>query len=93
LEILYNYRPFNSPTEGEFRITTDVYKFPDGWLCKNKKYLIIGETDDTYVYKLLPSSYGEWIVDKVIRKEYIMPLGIHKSRLVKWIETQLSLNF
>jgi hypothetical protein len=91
MEILYNFIKYNYPKIGIFELETNVYKPPIGWLQKQEEKLIIGEADEMYVYRLQESGHGEWIEDKVVQKTYIMPLGIHKSRLVKWKNSQLSL--
>lgn len=84
-KVLYNYIPYEVPKLGVFNITTGEYKLPGGWLLRQDQILIIGESDDCFIEKLQPSSHGEWVGDTVIQTEYILPLGIHKSRLVKWI--------
>jgi hypothetical protein len=83
--ILYNYKPFPKYKFGLFNIHTDVYKLPGGWVQKQEEYLIIGEDDTAYITKLQESTQGEWIGDKIVESTFILPLGIHKSRLIKWI--------
>lgn len=85
LSILYNYIPYEVPKLGVFNITSGEYKLPNGWLLNQDEILIIGETDDCYIAKLQPASHGEWVGEEVKKIEYILPLGVHKSRLVKWI--------
>ena len=82
---LYNYKAYDLPKKAVFNITTDEYKLPGGWVQKQEEYIIIGETEDDFVYELRESGHGEWAGDKVIQINYILPLGIHKSRFVKWI--------
>lgn len=88
--VLYDYRPYDYPRFGTFKITGDKYG-PHGWEIKLKGFKIIGEIKDAYVTNLLPSGHDEWIADKIIRHEYILPIGIHKSRLIAWTSGQLSL--
>jgi hypothetical protein len=64
---------------------------PGGWKQKHEAYTIIGETDLHFIYRLQESGHGEWVGDKVIQHQYILPIGIHKSRLVKWMDQQLTL--
>ena len=89
MDILYNFIRYDSPKFGIFSITTSEYQ--NGWVSKEVEYKIIGEDDNSYVTHLLQSGHGEWVGDIVIRKEYILPIGIHKSRLVKWVPGQLSI--
>lgn len=84
------FRAYESPKFGIFSITTDKYG-SDGWICKHEKYKIIGEYNETYVTRLVKSVQGEWIDDKVVKRTYILPIGIHKSRLIKWTSGQLSI--
>ena len=90
MEILYNFKKYDTPKFGIFNITTDEYT-SKGWGLKQEKYKIIGEDDETFVYELLESGHGEWVGDKVIQKKYILPIGVHKSRFVKWTSGQLSI--
>lgn len=80
MSILYNYTSYNTPRNGLFSITTDEYRLPEGWVCKQEKRRIIGEADGMYVERLIVSS-GEDTV----------PVGLHTSRLLRWCETQLDL--
>jgi len=88
---LYNYQPYDHPKKGVFEIMTGEYQLPTGWLQKEEVFTIIGESDDTFVYQLKASGHGVWVGNKVIKKKYILPMGIHKSRLVKWISGQLTM--
>ncbi len=91
METLCNFQSYPYPKKGLFNITTDEYKFPDGWVLKREIEIIIGETDDTYVNKLIESEHGEWVGNTVVKHKYILPIGIHKSRFIEWQESQLSL--
>lgn len=93
IPILYNYVPYEQAKKGVFSITTDEYKLPGGWVLKEEERIIIGETDDCFVEKLLESGHGEWIGDKVVQLNYTLPVGIHKSRFVKWLPTQIEINY
>jgi len=89
----YNYKPFQSPRIGLFLITKEdgVYSFPTGWETEQEEVVIIGEDKDCFVYELRPSQYGYWEGKKRFQKRMIVPHGIHKSRLIKWIGGQLEL--
>jgi hypothetical protein len=91
VDILYDFKKYENPKKGIFRIETGDYKLPGGWVQKEETYIIIGETELWFIYRLQESGYGEWIGDKVIQHEYVLPVGIHKSRFVKWTDCQLAL--
>lgn len=82
---------YSLPKKGVFHVDTNEYKLSVGWLQKEEESLIIGETDDLFVNKLIPSGHGEWVGDIVIQHEYIVCIGYRKSRFVRWVSTQLSL--
>lgn len=80
--ILYNYKPYEQLRKGIFSVETGEYKLPVGWVGMEKEFLIIGETDETYVTQLIEPEKEE---------SDIVPIGLHKSRLIQWKETQLEL--
>jgi len=90
MNVLYNYREYENPRKAIFMIDTNEYG-PHGWINQEEEHTIIGECDDSYTTKLVPSGHGEWVGDTVIQLTYILPIGIHKSRFVRWIDTQLNL--
>ena len=59
-----------------------------GWVQKEEVFTIIGECDHTFVYQLQPSAGNDLSSEKI---KYILPIGIHKSRLVQWISGQLTM--
>lgn len=85
--ILHNYKSYDKLKKGLFSVPKidGKYSLSDGWENVEEEVSIIGEDDDTYVYKLLPTIEGKWVGKKVIHEEFLLPIGIHKSRLVKWI--------
>ena len=90
--ILYDYKPYSFVRRGVFCLEAEPAKYTaKGWAKVEKEHLIIGETDDIYVTRLLKSSHGEWVGDVVVQRRYTLPIGIHKTRLVKWVTGQLSL--
>lgn len=91
MEILYNYKPYDLPKTGEFWTETNEYRLPGGWVKKLETLTIIGEDDTAFVYRLKETGHGEWIDGQVVQLQYILPIGIHKSRLHRWLDTQLSL--
>lgn len=93
LKIVHGYRPYAIPKKGLFRVPKKdgVYILPDGWETVIEESTIIGETSTSYVYKLKPTEEGKWVGNKVVTTQFILPLGIHKSRLVEWCTPQLKL--
>lgn len=93
LPILYNYKPYNLPKNGLFSVMKDnaKYSLKSGCETENIQIKIIGETNNEFVYELKQSEQGYWIGDKVVTEKYILPMGIHKTRLVQWLNVQLSL--
>ena len=91
MKTLYNFIKYDTPKVGVFTKETGEYKSPFGWVQTEEKISIIGETDTTYCYRLLETGHGEWVGEKVIHRKYILPIGVHKSRLIKWLPVQLSL--
>ncbi len=91
MKILYDFVAYEVPKKGIFLIETNEYKLPQGWLKKEEEFTIIGETDDCFIDRLLPSCHGEWIGDKVVQRKFILPIGVHKSRFVRWTSGQLTL--
>ncbi len=76
------YNLYEAPRFGIFRISTDHYTMANGWSNKLEKAKIIGEDEDTYITELLPEDDGT-----------MLPLGIHRSRLERWTDGQLELEF
>ena len=93
LPILYDYVPYETPKKGLFNLEKEngSYTLPYGWEKEQIEFLIIGEDNTSYIYKLKESGHGEWVGNEVIKHRYILPLGIHKSRLIKWTNNQLTL--
>jgi hypothetical protein len=92
-KILYNFKPYLNKRVGLFSLEKDngAYSLSSGWEKILKEEAIIGETKDTFVTELKPYTEGRWIGKKVVYKNYILPLGIHKTRLKKWCTGQLEL--
>lgn len=91
--ILYGFKKFATPRIGLFSIhkKDGNYLLPGGWENEIKEYLIIGEDNTSFVYKLKPTEQEKWVGDKTIKEQFILPIGIHKSRLIKWTTGQLEL--
>lgn len=86
----YNFVPYDVPRLATYNHPGNEYKFPIGWIDIPKTVLVIGETKDSYITELKNADHGEW-TDKKILYKYILPMGFHKSRFLKWEDTQLTL--
>lgn len=91
--ILYDFIKYPTPRKGLFSVEkpNGEYILPDGWEQELEEVLIIGEDNTCFVYNLKPSELGKWVGNEVIVEKFILPIGIHKSRLVKWTPVQLTL--
>lgn len=93
LEIRGPYTPYEASKIGVFRVETGEYDLHGaGWIQVEEDSLIIGESEDCYINRLLETSDSWWEGDKIVTTpNYLVPFGIHKSRFVRWKTTQLSL--
>lgn len=71
----YNYVAYSHAKKGLFRGATGEIE----------EERIIGEIDDAYVYRLLKST--SWNTGE----PYLSPIAIHKTRLIKWLPTQMEM--
>lgn len=89
MEILYNYQPYQIPKQGVFNVSFEYGHNENGVLDmiqKSETAQIIGETDDQYINELKPCSN---IFGGV--PDSLLPLGFHKTRLLRWLPVQTSL--
>lgn len=87
LQILYNFIPYKVKKRGLFSVHDDSGKYlRTGYKQKIIEVDIIGEDSTSFVYELKP--YARKLFGK---PECYLPIGIHKSRLKKWITGQVSL--
>jgi len=86
IPILYDFAKYDSPRKGLFRVEkyNGEYSSEGVWEIEEKELIIIGEIDINYVEKLV--TYNE---NK--NKTYLLPIGVHKSRLIKWCNIQLTM--
>lgn len=87
------YKHYKHPKRGVFSLEkpNGKYVLPGGWESELKEVVIIGEDDNCYVYELRESEQGYWVGEKVVNRKFVLPIGVHKSRLLNWIGTQLQL--
>lgn len=91
MNVLYGFKKYSLPKKGVFSIETNKYYIKIGWINTTEESIIIGETDDCYIHKLINSEHGIWEGENVKIEKYILPIGYHKTRLVTWLNNQLSL--
>jgi hypothetical protein len=84
---------YNLPKIGIFRVETGDYDPLVGWVQKEEKIKIIGEDTQTYISRTQPLNYGIYENGVVKQINTVIGIGPHKTRLVRWIETQLELEF
>lgn len=82
----YAFTAYDNPVKAVYKVETGEYKFPVGWVQKEVTDLVVGETTDCYVYYFLKTESDDWTKTKMT-----LPMGFHKSRLVRWETTQLQL--
>lgn len=84
---------YEFPKIGIFRVEkkNGNYSSSDGWEQEEEKQLIIGEDKTAFVYKLKKVSWNESFDGKPVVKSNVIALGIHKTRLVRWLNVQLEL--
>jgi hypothetical protein len=89
----YQYEAYPEKRIGVFRVEKkpSEYRLPEGWVMVEEQRTIIGESNDCYVTRLLKSELGFWQGDEIVTEYSTLPLGLHKSRFVKWLPVQLSL--
>jgi hypothetical protein len=83
-----DFKFFSEKKRGVFSIHPGNGKYgKDGWESVLEEFDIIGEDDICYVCALKTLDYG---FEGVLKKD-VVALGVHKSRLQKWVATQLDL--
>lgn len=93
LKIVNDYVPYKAPVKLFFNISSNIYDIKQGgWVLNVEESLIIGETKDSYVTKLLKSVSCD-TDDSHYGEEIIIPIGIHKSRLIKTTPGQTMIIF
>lgn len=78
---------------GVFLVETNKYDIKVGWIRKEEEYSIIGENDEIYITRFLNSGYEVWEGTGKQQVNYTLPIGIHKTRFVRWKNIQLHLSF
>jgi hypothetical protein len=87
-----DFIPYPKPKKGSFLIESDPAEYNEkGWAQVPVSAIIIGETDDCYVTRILDYYYDEWVGDLKETVTGKICLGYHKTRLIKWEAIQLSI--
>lgn len=89
----YGYKEYATPRRAIFSVekANGRYILGSGYEQELVEETIIGEDSTAFVTKIIESSHGRWIGNKVVSKTYLLPVGIHKTRLVQWLDGQLNL--
>ena len=89
--IPYTVIHYDAPRKGIFACHTGEYDPENGWIDEPKELTIIGEKENYYIEREQPFSYGWWVGNTVKTINTTVEIGPHKSRLIKWMDTQLKL--
>lgn len=74
-----------------YNMTGDEYKLPGGWNKIPTETTVIGEDENLYVEEIRESVNHGQVSHLPKGAKYRFTVGFHKSRLIKWLPTQLSL--
>lgn len=89
MKVECSFKTYSNPKKALYYQTGNEYvKNPVtglfGWSRIAVETLVIGEDDTSYIYDLKEyKNCDTW--DKNYGKTFVLPLGFHKSRLIKWI--------
>jgi hypothetical protein len=86
------YKAYDTPKDGLFNVEDGGYDPKIGWTQKQVTHRIVGENDLWYVYRFIESDTHYPAPDFTpVKIDFLSPIGIHKTRFVKWLDTQLEL--
>lgn len=86
------YKAYDFPKNGLFKVGDGGYDQKLGWTQIQVVHKIIGENDLWYIYRFIESeTYYPTPNFTPLKIDFLSPIGIHKTRLVKWLDTQLEL--
>lgn len=51
MKTLYGFKKYSFPKKAIFSATTSEYNIQTGWIEKQEESIIIGETDDCYIFR------------------------------------------
>jgi len=88
---------YQHPKTGLFDIHEGSWdKEKNGWKIVQEERTIIGETKDSFITRFLETSCGysdmtDYGGFPAHTAYYTLAIGVHKSRFIKWIPTQITL--
>lgn len=88
-----NFVRYEVPKQGIFLVPDEQkeYCIINGWPTKKVVLTIIGEDNHSYVTELIQGEIGYWQGDNVEYQKTYTTKGLHKTRLIRWLPTQLNL--
>lgn len=81
---------YQYPKSGKFWVPSEDYSLKDGWE-KVGEVEVIGEADDLYITRFYQSEIPYWDQFGKYMAISTAIVGIHKSRFIQWLDTQLTL--
>ncbi len=88
------YVPYPIPKKAIFSAGDDSREYaepPVGWKYKDEECLVLGETEMCYVTEIITSLTPMWENGVRYNRSSTVHVGFHKSRFVKWLDTQIEL--
>jgi|SRR5690606_12034951 len=88
MKALFGFKPYKQPKKCLFKADSgkpiidknNLYS----WSTIEKEAIIIGEDDTSFVYELKEYTVSD-TTDPLYGKTVLLPLGFHKTRLIKWL--------
>jgi NOL1/NOP2/fmu family ribosome biogenesis protein len=90
--MIKDFIKYDIPKNGLFEVLkpNGIYT-NEGWETIQEQNLIIGETHFQYVYELREVEFEYWYEGLTYKSKCQIEISYHKSRLIKWLDTQLNL--
>ena len=89
MKTVHNYKPYTSPKKALYfqlgeEYVNDINTGFLGWKREEREAIVIGEDDTTYITSLKEYRVSD-TSDPYYGQTVLLPMGFHKSYLVKWI--------
>jgi hypothetical protein len=92
LQYLHGLFLYEHPKNAIYRETTNEYDSArGGWISIEKQATVIGEDEHFYVTRTVNTCEYNFTPNDTIKGNFLYGIGFHKSRLVKFVETQLEM--
>lgn len=88
LPIIGEFEAYEFPKKAIYNLDANEYVLGIGWLQVEKETTVIGEDKDCYIEELRPVSEPTKFSNKI---KFLLPIGFHKSRLIRWLPTQIEM--